>query len=152
MEDIIRLATEFRIAILKAKDNGEFLGDGFIERFPEGNCGIVCDLLGRYFIEQASVRSWYTSGQIGSESHAWLTLENGDIVDITGDQYKNRSGSLYYNLSVYVGEMDAFHSQFRLNGDLKEINPNDWTPDFLGETGMQQYKRNAYEIILKYIS
>lgn len=152
MEDIFRMATEFRTAILRAKANRKFLEDGFIERFPEGNCGIACDLLGRYFVEQASVKSWYTSGIIGSDSHVWLTLENGDIVDITGDQYKNRSGSLYYDLSVYVGKMDAFHSQFRLNGDPIEITPTDWTPDFLGEDQIQRKKRIVYEMILKYIS
>lgn len=150
-EDIFRRAVEFRNAILKANRNREFWGDGFMELFPEGNCGIVCDLLGRYLIERANVRSWYTSGEIGSESHVWLTLEDGDIVDITGDQYKNRSGSLYYDLPVYVGKMDSFHSQFRLNGEHVEITPNDWTSDSLGESQMQRKKRIAYEIILKYI-
>ena len=151
MGDIFQVATEFRTAILKAKTHREFSGDGLIELFPRGNCGIVCDLLGRYLLEQANVRSWYTSGEIGSESHVWLTLENGDIVDITGDQYKNRSGFLYYDLPVYVGKMDAFHSQFKLNGNPIEITPNDWTPDFLGEDRMQRKKRIAYETILKYI-
>ena len=151
MKDIYQMAAEFRTAILKARTNREFSGDGLIERFPGGNCGVACDMLGRYLLEQASVRSWYTSGVIGSESHVWLTLENGDIVDITGDQYKNQSGSLYYDLPVYVGRMDAFHSKFRLNGDPVEITPNDWTPDFLGEDRMQRKKRIAYETILKYI-
>lgn len=81
----------------------------------------------------------------------WLTLENGDIVDITGDQYKNRSGSLYYDLSVYVGEMDAFHSQFRLNGDPTEITPNDWISNFLEEDQMQQ-KRGLHTKRFKNIS
>ena len=100
MKDIYQMAAEFRTAILKARINREFSGDGLIERFQSGNCGVVCDLLGRYLFEQAGVRSLYTSGVIGSESHVWLTLENGDIVDITGDQYKNQSGSLYYDLPV----------------------------------------------------
>ena len=151
MKDIYQMAAEFRTAMLKAKANREFSGDGLIEFFQRGNCGIVCDLLGRYLLEQAGVRSWYTSGEVSSESHVWLTLEDDDIVDITGDQYKDRSGSLYYDLPVYVGKMDAFHSQFRLNGDPVEITPNDWTPDFLGENRIQRKKRIAYETILKYI-
>lgn len=57
MEDILQMAAEFRTAILKAKTNREFSGDGFIELFPRENCGIVCDLLGRYLLEQANVRS-----------------------------------------------------------------------------------------------
>ena len=151
MKDIYQMAAEFRTAMLKAKANREFSGDGLIEFFPRGNCGIVCDLSGRYLIEQAGVRNWYTSGEVSSESHVWLTLENDDIVDITGDQYKDRSGSLYYDLPVYVGKMDAFHSQFRLNGAPVEITPNDWIPDFLGEDRIQRKKRIAYETILKYI-
>ena len=151
MKDIYQMAAEFRTAMLKAKANREFSGDSLIEFFPRGNCGIVCDLLGRYLLEQVGVRSWYTSGEVSSESHVWLTLENDDIVDITGDQYKDRSGSLYYDLPVYVGKMDAFHSQFRSNGDPVEITPNDWTPDFLGENRIQRKKRIAYETILKYI-
>lgn len=151
-KDIFQMAVEFRSAILKAKVNREFSGDGFIEFFPRGNCGIVCDLLGRYFIEQANVRSWYTSGEFGYENHVWLTLEDGDIVDITGDQYENRSGLLYYDLPVYVGKMDVFHSKFRLNGVPTEITQNDWMPDSNGESQIQRKKRIAYEIILKYVS
>ena len=71
----------------------------------------------------------------------WLTLEDGDIVDITGEQYKNRSGLLYYDLPVYVGKMDVFHSQFRLNGVPAEITQNDWMPDFNGESQIQRKKR-----------
>ena len=151
MEDILQMAAEFRTAILKAKINREFSGDGFIELFPRGNCGIVCDLLGRYLLERANVRSWYTLGEIGFESHVWLTLENRSIVDITGDQYSNRTGMLHYDLPVYVGKIDAFHKQFRLNGEPLEITPDDWTPDFVGETGIQRKKRIAYEKIVKYI-
>lgn len=51
MEDIFQMAVEFRTAILKARANREFSGDGLIERFPGGNCGIACDLLGQYLLE-----------------------------------------------------------------------------------------------------
>ena len=81
----------------------------------------------------------------------WLTLENGVIVDITGDQYSTRTGTLYYDLPVYVGQIDVFHKQFRLNGEPLEITPNDWTPDLLGETSNQRKKRIAYEKIMKYV-
>ena len=151
MKDIYQMAAEFRAAILKARTNREVSGDGLIERFPIGNCGVACDLLGRYLLEQAGVRSWYTSGVIGSESHVWLTLENGVIVDITGDQYSNRTGMLHYDLPVYVGQIDAFHKQFRLNGEPLEITPDDWMPDFLGENGIWRKRRIAYKKIMKYI-
>ena len=38
MKDIYQMAAGFRTAILKAKANREFSGDGLIERFPGGNC------------------------------------------------------------------------------------------------------------------
>lgn len=69
----------------------------------------------------------------------------------TGDQYSNRIGTLYYDLPVYVGKIDAFHKQFRLNGEPLEITPDDWKPDFLGENGIQRKKRIAYEKIMKYV-
>lgn len=97
---------------MKANEKREFFRDDFIELFPKGNCGIVCDLLGWYFLEYANVRSWYTSGKIESENHVCLTLENRNIVDITGDQYSNETGMLYYNLPIYVGKIDALHKQF----------------------------------------
>ena len=149
--EVFQLAEKFRNAILRANVNGEFFRDGFIELFPRGNCGIACDLLGRYLLEYANVRSWYTSGETESESHVWLTLENGSIVDITGDQYSNRTGMLHYDLPIYVGKIDAFHKQFRLNEEPLEITLNDWTPDFLGETGIQRKKRITYEKIMKYV-
>ena len=142
MKDIYQMAAEFRTAILKAKANREFSGDGLIERFPGGNCGIACDVLGRYLLEQAGVRSWYTSGAIGSDSHVWLTLENGDIVDITGDQYKNREGTLYYDLPVYVGKMDAFHSQIKT---LMEQNPVAVAQTTVNDASLTVYE-NGYAV------
>lgn len=151
-EDMVyELAAKFRNGIIKANLNGEFKNDGFIERFPNGNCGIACNLLGRYFLERYGVRSWYTSGQVRNDSHVWLTLEDECIVDITGDQYKNRLGILFYDKPIYVGKMDMFHRQFKLNDKPVEITPNEWTPDWLGEDALQLRNRKAYEIILKYI-
>ena len=83
--EIFQLAEKFRSAILRANVNGEFFRDGFIELFPRGNFGIVCN------------------------------------------------------------------KQFRLNGEPLEITPDDWTPDFLGENGIQRKKQIAYEKIMKYV-
>ena len=48
----------------------------------------------------------------GVQSHAWLELSDGVIVDITGDQFKYDKVFLNYNVPVYVGKMDAFHALF----------------------------------------
>lgn len=152
--EIARMAKDFREAILKAKIDGKFSHSALIlmREFPKGCCTISCDLLGRYFYEKAHIKSWYTSGEVGENSHAWLTLHNNFIVDITGDQYKNNRGTMCYNIPVYVGEMDAFHRQFQMNGSLIEYSPNLWTPDFMGETSVQRIQRICYEIVLKYLN
>jgi hypothetical protein len=81
--EIFQLAEKFRSAILRANANGEFFRDGFIELFPRGNCGIVCDLLGRYFWEYANIRSWYTSGETKSECHVRNTPGSDPIKKMT---------------------------------------------------------------------
>lgn len=149
---VYEVALEFRNGIVNANLNGEFKGDRFIESFPKGNCGIASNLLGRYLLERYGIRSWYTSGEIKNDSHVWLTLEDHYIVDITGDQYKNRLGVMFYDKPIYVGKMDMFHKRFKLNSKPVEITPNDWTPDWLGEDDLQLKNRKAYEIILKYVS
>ena len=37
------------------------------------------------------------------------------VIDITGDQFKDKEEYLNYNERVYVGEMDAFHSLFEIS-------------------------------------
>ena len=126
MKDIYQMAAEFRTAMLKAKANREFSGDGLIEFFPRGNCGIVCDLLGRYLLEQAGVRSWYTSGEVSSESHVWLTLENDDIVDITGAKQLLRFTDMTVDevgAAVGMGDANYFSRMFR---KVEGISPREY--------------------------
>ena len=40
------------------------------------------------------------------QSHAWAQLSNRVILDITGDQFKNRSVFLNYSTPVYIGRVD----------------------------------------------
>lgn len=51
----------------------------------------------------------------------------------------------------YSGSDPIKNKQFRLNGEPLEITPNDWIPNFLGETSIQRKKRIAYEKIMKYV-
>ncbi len=46
------------------------------------------------------------------QSHAWVILNGGLIVDITGDQFKDNEEFLDYDIPVYVGKMDDFHRLF----------------------------------------
>ena len=88
-----------------------------------------------------------------------MGLEVGLVVG-GGNIWRGRSGEGMYRttadhmgmLAIYVGKMDMFHKQFKLNSKPVEITPNDWTPDWLGEDDLQLKNRKAYEIILKYVS
>jgi hypothetical protein len=79
-------ATDFRNVIASA-DRSRW--DGNLKEFPNGSCGVVCELLGRYLIEHLGLAPMYvgaskTEGGFGT--HAWLECE-GYIIDITADQF-----------------------------------------------------------------
>lgn len=48
------------------------------------------------------------------QSHAWVELGDGLIVDITGDQFYDDEEHLNYNKAVYVGKVDRFHRLFSI--------------------------------------
>lgn len=83
MNDIKRIANDFRNAIEQAIDNGDII-DINISRFPKGCCTYASDLLQRYLYEQG-IRTWLVSGiyknGVEGESHSWIRLEDGKIVE-----------------------------------------------------------------------
>ena len=114
MQDIYKIAAAFRTAIEEAVRNGEIRK---MASFPTGCCGMASDLLQRYLFEQG-VFTWYMSGRYGNgvngESHAWLETMDGNVVDITGDQYKYKK--LRFTDPVYVGlRANGFHDKFELD-------------------------------------
>lgn len=119
MKLVEQLAYDFRKAIEKAKEMEEFKSDCVFRRFPHGCCGDTSYLLAEYLLENG-IRTMYVCGTYAEggfenmQSHAWLTTDDGDIVDITGDQFKDTSIFLNYNKSVYVGKMDDFHTLFEV--------------------------------------
>lgn len=114
-----QFAVRFREAIERAKEAGEFDSDFTFLRFPCACCGDASDLLAQYLLENG-IESTYVCGnryfddpEEGTQSHAWL-LVGRFIVDITGDQFSNRSTYYNYNQQVYVGTGDAFHQLFEV--------------------------------------
>ena len=82
-----------------------------------------------------------------NQSHTWLMLENGCIIDITGDQFKSDEEFLCYSERVYYGEMDEFHQLFDYaKSDIYEY--RDCT-EIARKVG-QQYSK-MYNAILAYI-
>lgn len=153
MEEIVKLAAQFREAIDRAKNEHEFLNDICFRNFPRGCCGDASDLLAHHLLKcgiqtNYICGNYYYDDEDGFQSHAWLELPDGVIVDITGDQFKYNNVFLNYNVPVYVGEMDAFHALF----DVKERDVRRSVP--LEELGDMCYPRliRLYDIIIEYIA
>lgn len=69
------------------------------------------------------------------------------IIDITGDQFKDDSTFLNYDIPVYIGEEDDFHKLF--DEEDRDIHIH-YGIGALG--GMCQYRLwDLYERIIKYI-
>ncbi len=149
--ELKKIAMKFRKAVEKAIQTEEII-DYTLVKFPEGCCSFVSEYLQRYLYEHG-IESLYVSGEYGSgwegDSHAWLVAYEDIIVDITGDQYQDNEGELFYDIPVYVGEEDGFHKLFKYNGPPisypeQEINDS-------RNSRLKEKKNKNYNIILKYI-
>ena len=79
------------------------------------------------------------------QSHTWLVVDDR-IVDITGDQFKNRGTPLAYNIPVYIGPITKYYQLF--NTTYGSIHT---------QTGLEKQWANYYELrswyetILRYL-
>ena len=128
MEEIKRLVKQFRDAIDKARDAGDFDNDFSFDKFPRGCCGDTSELLAQFLLENG-IRTFYVCGMYNhnsfenSQTHAWLLTDNHTIIDITGDQFRDNPIFLNYDKSVYIGDEDDFHRLFRVNPrNIKKTN------------------------------
>ncbi len=143
MLDLYEIASAFRTAIEEAVRQGEIREMG---SFPRGCCSFASALLQRYLFEQ-NIFTWYMSGRYGygwdGESHAWLETKNRTVIDITGDQYKNKE--LKFTAPVYVGSRtDGFHDKFELDEPVAY--------QFRDETfGRNQEFNRRYDVVIKYM-
>lgn len=141
------LANAFRMAISRAQESGE-LSRTVIASFPSGCCGYTSDLLQRYLSDKG-IAARYVSGTYrdcstdNSQSHAWLELTDGTIVDITGDQFRNKSRPLQNDSPVYCGKPNDFYNLFELDPpcECDETNSMD----------IGRKEKEAYDIICKYL-
>ena len=65
-------------------------------------------------------------------------IEDGIIIDITGDQFRNNPVFMNYNKAVYVGAEDDFHKLFTVNS--RDVYKNNGI-DSLGESCQPRLKR-----------
>lgn len=151
--DTVRILTtlvfNFRKAIETAQANNE--PGEFFRKFPIAQCGNTSDMLAQYLIDNGIGPITYVSGTFygdapdDRQSHAWL-LVNRLVVDITGDQFQNRSKPLKCDVSVYIGPMTEYYRIF-------EINPSEISEHRGLEHTWSNYHelRACYETILKYL-
>lgn len=146
------LSKKFRTAIERAKREGEFDSDPTLKHFPKACCGSASSLLAKFLYENGIYTYEINATKHGeiswdNQSHTWLMLENGCILDITGDQFKSDEEFLCYSERVYYGEMDEFHQLFDYaKSDIYEY--RDCT-EIARKVG-QQYSK-MYNAILAYI-
>lgn len=114
--------------------------------FPCGCCTYASDLFQRFLFERGII-TLYISGQYGygweAKSHAWLETEDGIVVDITGDQYRNKE--LKFAEPVYVGEItDGFRDRFILDKPVEYmVSADPYRPN-------RDFNRR-YDTVLKFI-
>ncbi len=144
MPDLSEIATAFRAAIEAAVEAGEIRE---MCSFPFGCCAYSSDLLQRYLIEKYDYFTWYMSGRYSygwdGESHAWLETQDGIVIDITGDQYKNKK--LKFTEPVYIGpRADGFHNKFELDEPVAYSRVED-------PLGRNRDFDRRYETVIRYL-
>lgn len=141
------LAKDFRKAIERALEADE-LYRTVIASFPSGCCGYTSDLLRKYLAAKG-IATRYVSGTYrkystnDTQSHAWLELTDGTIVDITGDQFRNKPYPLRNDCSVYCGKPNKFYKLF-------ELAPPCHCEDTCS-VDIERKEKLAYDIICKYL-
>lgn len=102
LNELKRIATNFRNAIIKVKDINPLLCQG---DFPKGTCGDAAFLLGYHLNKLGYEPLLYVSGYKGDDSHAWIQMKDL-IIDITADQYE------CIDEEVIVTIDDKWHREF----------------------------------------
>lgn len=94
-EYIVQLASEFRHALEVVASKGEYGRLSLFAGFPRGCCTFASDLLAEYLIENGIERERIqilnSQASKGYDTHCWLMIDNMYYLDITGDQFSNRS-------------------------------------------------------------
>ena len=116
-------AIRFRRAIEKAKAQGKFVPQGrkveIMNQFPYDCCDDTADLFIHYLYDQFGIDSIKIIGVYHDDKmncdccHAWQ-ITCGWHIDLTGDQFDKDSSILIKTHPIYVGRMDDFHRQFKI--------------------------------------
>lgn len=147
IERVRLLAIDFRKAIDRAQEAGELFHTA-IASFPIGCCGFTSDLLQR-FLDENGIKTRYVSGvyrdsrRSVSQPHAWLELNDGTVVDITGDQFCFKPYPLKNDRPVYCDKPNEFYNRFQLEP------PCEYEGSFSKD--VLRKEQEAYDIICKFL-
>lgn len=124
---LYKIAESFRRAIeLAGHDpNNNNINNCYFKHFPTGTCDDTCYMLAKYLSGETklNISIYYVQGDyyINGDfyTHAWLEILDNDsshdlskysyIVDITGDQFKDKTISLNNDTPAYVGPANGFY-------------------------------------------
>lgn len=143
-------AAAFRHAINKAKDSGE--ASAFFRGFPAGQCGVTSIMLAQFLRNMGVVDMYYICGNFSDElrnqvqSHAWLDI-NGTVIDITGDQFKDRKDLIKNENPIYVGPVNDYYRLFEVDASM--CRP---CYGLLSKVNCGARIRKDYETVMKYIN
>lgn len=148
--ELEEIACNFRRAIEAAKKNHE--RGIFFDKFPVGQCGNTSDILAQYLIDNKIGPVTYVNGTYyydddshNRNAHTWLFVRN-NVIDITGDQFKDYGLPLFNDIPVYVGAMTDYYKLF-------EIGPGGKYEHHGLQTQWSNYSEllSWYETILEYL-
>lgn len=158
MSRIKQLSVSFRKAMDNAWGDGCFIKFPTFSRFPQECCDMTCDLLG-CFLAENGIYTYQINGQHFQDSlrrHSWLISENGEVIDITGDQFNGRGLFDDYVEPVYVDtEESVVHKAFCVDR-IKERNTKFTDEEYFegfGNTPKYRQKtlKELYDMIKKYL-
>lgn len=144
------LVFNFRKAIEAAKANYE--PGEFFRKFPVGQCGNASDILAQYLLDEGISPIIYVNGTYYGDNyndrwaHTWLVV-NGFVVDITGDQFKDKAKPLKNDVPIYIGPMTEYYRLFEIGpgGKCKHLG--------LDPTWYNYHElKDWYKTVLKYLT
>lgn len=112
IEELRNSVATFRDAIVTARDNRDFDRKDRMSNFPGGCCDDACDLLSYYLYDELGIRTMQGNGLYDDgvfenrTNHAWLVMDDGTVIDITGTQFKFCAG---FTEEVYIGQENSFY-------------------------------------------
>ena len=153
IQKIREVAIKFRCAADAAYEYGAFGFGAPFNNFPHECCDDMCDLFGQFLFEKDvkvfKVHGIYRYDEWENKySHVWLQFGDGNVIDLTGDQYKDDPIMLNYDVACYVGKASYLHDLFPI--EERHSYPYYGINDY-SNINVRKRLWNLYDIIVSFI-